>query len=133
MPAMTAVPAHADPHAAFPTGDITAYRIDEPDDLVPGHARIVYAGKSTGHREHIAVTDAARLHLDAHLAWPRCRNVTLDDFEGGIGLGNLDYFHSRHQISPSNRLKFFQPLDIPTLVSLHGTHNPTEVMYVFKI
>src|SRR5450755_65432 len=100
MPAVTAVPAHTDPHAFFPVGHIRPDRIDDAHHLMAGYARILDAGKSTGDREHVAVAYAAGLNLDAHLARLRVRDVALDDLESGIGLGDLNGFHSRHKGFP---------------------------------
>ena len=96
MSAMTAMPTHADPHAFFPVRYIGPHRIYAAHHLVAGHPRILDAGEGTGHGKHVAVADTAGLHLDAHLARFRFRDIVLDDFETGIWSGNLYGFHSRN-------------------------------------
>ena len=97
MPAVTAVPAYTDPHAHFPIRYICSHCIDYSHDLMARDTRILDAGKATGDGEHVAVTYAAGLNLDAHLARLRFRDVALDDFKIGIRPGKLDDFHSRHK------------------------------------
>src|SRR5580704_11327271 len=96
MPAMTAVPAYADAHALFPIRHVRPDSVDDTHHLVAWNARILYAGNCADHGEHVAMADAAGLHLDAHLARLRLGDVTLDDFEAGIGLGDLNGFHAWH-------------------------------------
>ena len=62
----------------------------------PGTRGYSDAGKSAGDGEHVAVTDAARLHFDAHLARCWSGTVALDELELGIGLGDLNGFHTLH-------------------------------------
>jgi hypothetical protein len=46
--------------------------------------------------QRVAMTDATRLNLNAHLPLGRFRDFTLDEFKGAIGFGNLDNTHLRH-------------------------------------
>jgi hypothetical protein len=93
---MTSVPADANAHALFPVRHVCPDGVDDAYHLMARYARVLYAGKYTGHCEHVAMTDTASLHLDAHLPRLRIGHVTLDDFEDGIRLGNLGDFHARH-------------------------------------
>jgi hypothetical protein len=93
---MAAVPAYANTHAQLPIGHVRPDGVDETHHLMTRNARISYGGNCTDHGEHVAVADAAGLNLDAHLARLGLGYVALDDFESGIGLGNLNGFHPRH-------------------------------------
>jgi hypothetical protein len=100
MSAITAMPAHPNPHAYLPVGYIGSHGIDDAHHLVPGHARILNARDGASDREHVAVAYTAGLHFDAHLALFWFWNVALDDLKIGVGLGDLDDFHSRHKGLP---------------------------------
>src|ERR1700736_4421433 len=105
MPAMTTMPTHADAHAVFPVRDIRPHGIDDAHHFVARHPWILDAGKCAGDGEHVAVADAAGLHFDAHLAPLGIGYVTFDDFERGIGLSNLNSFHTFHAIPHEDRSK----------------------------
>src|SRR6202041_3958526 len=96
MPTMTAVPAHADPHTHLPVRHVRPHGVDDAHHLVARHARVLNAGECADDGEHIAVADAARLHLDPHLPRLRIGYVPLDDFEVSVGLGYLNCLHSLH-------------------------------------
>src|ERR1700722_224378 len=96
MPAMTAVPAHAGAHTHFPVRHVCPHGVNDAHDFVTRHPGILNAGKCAGDGEHVAVADAARLHLDPDLPWLRIGHIPLDDFKTGIGLGYLNDLHSLH-------------------------------------
>jgi hypothetical protein len=91
---MTTVPAHAGAHALLPVRHVCTHGVDDAHHLVPGHSGVLNARKCAGDREHVAVADAARLHLDAYLPRSRLGYVTLDDFELTTGLGDLNDLHT---------------------------------------
>ncbi len=93
MAAMTAMPTHADTHPFLPIRHVRAHSVDEAHHLVAGHAGILNAGNRAHDRQHVAVTNTAGLHLDAHLPRLRLRHVALDNFKSGIGFRNLRNFH----------------------------------------
>ena len=63
--------------ANFPSRNIRADGVDNPDYLVAGNTRILNAWKQAILGHGIAVADSARLHLDA--------------YRTGFGLGNLQF------------------------------------------
>lgn len=97
MSTVAAMPADADPHAELPFRYLGTDGVDDSHNFMTGYAWKLYAGKSPGHREHVAVAHPACLHFDAYLARLGVRDVTLHDFESGIGFPNLNDFHSRHE------------------------------------
>jgi hypothetical protein len=94
-----AEPTYADAVADLPAFHAVAQRIHHARDFVPGNARILNTGKQSLLREHIAVTDAAGLHLQAHIAPAGLRNFAFDDFKRPVGFGNLHYAHLCHDSS----------------------------------
>src|SRR4030095_14565420 len=65
---MAAVPADTDALSLLPAGDTDAHFIEDADDFVPGHARILDTGPLAFLREHVAVTDATGRDLDPHVS-----------------------------------------------------------------
>jgi hypothetical protein len=59
-------PAYADALTFLPFRDVAADRIDASRDFMTRHTRILKPGPQTLFDDHIAVANAARLHLDAH-------------------------------------------------------------------
>jgi len=49
--------------------------------------------------EFIAMTNAARVNLDAYLPGARLGAIALDDFESTTGFGDLGNFHTGHDFS----------------------------------
>src|SRR5277367_1194110 len=96
MPAMTAMPAHADAHALLPVRYVCPDRIDDAHDLVARNPRVLDAGKSAGDGKHVAMADSAGLYFDADLARLGIGYVPLDHLEIGVGLGYLSGLHSLH-------------------------------------
>src|SRR6202035_4236545 len=68
VPAVAAVPPHADAVALVPIDDALADCIDRSGDLVPGHARKRNAGPEVLDGDRVAVTDSAGLDADAYVA-----------------------------------------------------------------
>src|SRR5690606_28546611 len=94
VPAMAAMPAHTHAHAFLPIGHILTHCIDDADDFVSRDTRILNAGKQACDREHVAMADPARLYFDAHVSRLDVRQIAFNDFERGIGLGDLNSFHT---------------------------------------
>jgi hypothetical protein len=76
--AIAAVPANADALANGPSVDAPAGGIDEANDLVARHARIMDVREQAFLRYAVAVADAAGLYLDPHLVGRGFRNVAFD-------------------------------------------------------
>lgn len=66
--AIVAEPADPDPLADAPGRYLGADGVDAARDLVTWHDRIGNAGKGAIHRKGVAMTNAAGLDLNAHLA-----------------------------------------------------------------
>src|SRR5208337_2752650 len=84
MPAIAAgaaKPSDAGPVADLEALDAKAERVDDPHDLVPGHARVLDKREQLLDGHGIAVADAAGDDPDAKLLGPRLRQVALDGFE----------------------------------------------------
>src|SRR5450631_1432971 len=79
--ATAAEPAHTHALADFPAFYAFAQRVNHAGGFVPRHAGIGDAGPQSFLCQHVAVAHAAGLHLDAHVARPRVRNVALDNFK----------------------------------------------------
>jgi hypothetical protein len=90
---MAAMPTHSNTHPLFPIRHVRAHSVDETHDFVARHPGIFNTRNRARHREHVAVADAASLHLDAYLPGLRLGYRTLDDFEAGVGFGNLGNLH----------------------------------------
>src|SRR5512132_519975 len=98
--AMAAEPADTDTRAHRPADDAAADRVNHPGDLVPRHDRIWHGGKQPLLGDRIAVTDATRLHFDAHFPRPGLRQFPLDQLEGAAFLSHLDNAYLRHHDLP---------------------------------
>src|SRR5262249_8611359 len=73
------MPADADALADLPTcRDVLTSGVDHANHFVPWDARKRDPGPLAFRGHHVAVADAAGLHLDPHGAWPRLGNGTLD-------------------------------------------------------
>jgi hypothetical protein len=94
---MTSMPADADALAGFELCHACAHGIENADDFVAGHTRILDAGHMTFLCERIAMADAAGLDFDPHLAGTRLGNFAFNDFKRPAGTGNLDSTHFRHK------------------------------------
>ena len=66
----------------------------------PGHARILDARPMAFLREHVAVTDAARLHAYANFPRARLRHLTFNQLNRPARPRHLRCFHCRHDDSP---------------------------------
>ena len=75
------------------SGTMGAEFIDYSGDFVSGNAWILNAGPLAFFGEHVAVANAASLHLDAHLSCARRGNFAFDDLEIGSRLGNFRRLH----------------------------------------
>jgi len=62
---LPAVPADTDALSQLPRRDARAQLIDYAGDFVPGNARILNARQGAIFREHVAMTNAARLNFDS--------------------------------------------------------------------
>src|SRR5580693_736216 len=126
MPAMTAVPTHADAHASLPVRHVRPNGIDDAHHLMAWDTRVLYAGESAGDGEHVGMADTACLHLDAHLAGFGIGNISLDDFESGIGLGCLNDFHTRHGGSSGSSRSMLTHAT-HSLLSMRRNNNPATL------
>src|SRR6185312_10051695 len=97
---VAAVPADADPLADLPAAHAGADRVDDAGDLVAGDARILEARELASDDERVAMTDAARLDLDAHGAAARRRNVALRSLQRPVRARHLHCSHLRHAAPP---------------------------------
>ena len=95
MSAVTAMPAHSDPLAQRPSGDVWTDRIDDSRNLVPRNARILEAGPGSLLGKRVAVADAAGLDFDAHRTRAGPRDFALDEFQGAIRADDLYDAHRR--------------------------------------
>src|SRR5262249_42765519 len=75
---VAAAPADAHPLAGLPAAHAGADRVDDAGDLVARHARILDTGERAIDDPRVAMTDAARLDLDAYAVASRHRNLALD-------------------------------------------------------
>jgi hypothetical protein len=75
---MAAMPADANALPFLPCGDVVADGIDASGDFMPWHAGILQPRPETVLDKHVAVANAARLDLHAHVPSVRLRNNTLD-------------------------------------------------------
>jgi hypothetical protein len=89
------MPTHSNTHPLFPIRHVRANSIDEAYDFVAGYPGIFDTRNRARHREQVAVAHAASLYLDAYLPGLRLGYRTLDDFEAGVGFGDLGNFHGR--------------------------------------
>src|SRR5215469_12189419 len=90
-----AMPADADPLSLLPQRDIGADLVDASGNLVTWHARILNSWPQAFFYQHVAVADAARVHLDTNLPAPRLRDRTLDNFKISTGFADLNRYHRR--------------------------------------
>jgi hypothetical protein len=96
--------ADTDPLADLPTANAGSHRVNAPDDFVAGNTRISDARETSLDRRGIRVTDAARLHANAHLVVagilkrpPHFSELSrLAYLDGFVG---LTHFRSSHSIS----------------------------------
>src|SRR5215216_5004775 len=93
---VTAVPADADALPLCPSGNTRAHLIYTADDFVSRDAWVLNAGQRAFFREHVAVADAAGLHLDEHVPDTRLRDLALDDLEICPRRRNLRHLHRRY-------------------------------------
>ena len=93
---MPAMPAHPDALAVFPPGDAAAARIDPPRDFMARHTRILKPGPQALFNEHIAVANAARLHLHAHLSSAGLTDVAFYQFPVSAWFADLRRLHFVH-------------------------------------
>ena len=93
--AIAAEPADSHPLANLPGGDAGPDRVDAARYLVAWDDRVFDARKRARDGEDVAVADAARLDLDAHLAGAWLGHWPLYQLKGGVGLGNLDSTHGK--------------------------------------
>ncbi len=96
LKAVAAVPADPGAIAGLPRRHVRAHRVDAPGDLVAWDAGQGETREGAGLYEGIAVTDAARLDLDADLSGAWLGDFALDQLEHAPGFGHLDGLHLRH-------------------------------------
>jgi hypothetical protein len=99
--AICAEPSDADPLSCLPPWHVGADRVDDAGDLVSGHARIGDAWPVSFFCQRIAVTQAARLHLDTDFARTRLRNRPVDHLKPTAGPAYLHCAHGRRHTSSS--------------------------------
>jgi hypothetical protein len=93
---VASVPAHADTLAQLPRGDARTYFIDYAGYFVSGNAGILNPWQQPFFGQHVAVADAASLHLDADLPCSGLGNLALDQLEIRPGFWNHSYLHCCH-------------------------------------
>src|SRR5205814_10324736 len=91
--AVAAVPADTCPVAPLPLRHVGADLVDPSGDLVAGNARQLETRLGPHPDQRVAVTDAARFHLDADLVRRRLRQPALDELEGTAGFRHLHRSH----------------------------------------
>jgi hypothetical protein len=91
---MTAMPADAYTLARPPLVHAGSDGIDDANNFMAGHARILQSGPVAFLYERIAVADATSLYLDPHLTGSRLLDFSLDNFEWTTRAGNLCNAHS---------------------------------------
>jgi hypothetical protein len=94
--AVPAVPAHTDALTRRVIADPGTDRIHAPRDLVARNSRQREARIQRVLHHRVAVTDATRLYLDAHLPRARLGNITFHQLECAASLRNLNRSHFRH-------------------------------------
>src|SRR6266481_5452952 len=93
---LPSMPAHTHALAYLPSSHTGANFIDYASDFVSRNPRILNSRPEAFLHKHIAMTNAASLHLDAYFSCTRVRNLTLDNFEIAAWLRNLCHFHWRY-------------------------------------
>ena len=88
------MPADTNPLSLLPFGNTCTQFIDDASHFVSWHARILNA-RPPFFCEHVAVTDSARLYLDAYVPLQRLRNFTLNELEIPSRFLNLRHLHQR--------------------------------------
>jgi hypothetical protein len=94
--ARSAEPADAGPVADAETLDAGSKRVDDPNDLVPGNARILDEREQLLDRHGITVADAAGEHPEADLLRTRLGQVSLDHLQRSAFFRNDHRAHLRH-------------------------------------
>src|SRR5260370_26700345 len=90
---LPSMPAYTHALAYLPSTHTGANFINYASDFVSRNPRILNSRPEAFFHKHIAMTNAASLHLDAYFSCTRVRNLTLDNFEIAAWLRNLCYFH----------------------------------------
>src|SRR2546425_9476384 len=90
---LTAMPAHSHALALLPFGYTGAQLVDHPHDFVPRNTGVLNPRPSSFFDEHVAVTDPAGLHFDAHVSRAWLRHLSLDDLEISSWFANLCCLH----------------------------------------
>jgi len=87
------MPANSRALTNFPLRNSFADRVNDSDDLMPGHARILKPGPDSFLHNRVTVANAARLHFDPHpIAW-RFGNRPFNNFKRPFCTGDLGYTH----------------------------------------
>ena len=102
MPAVSAVPADADPLARGPSGNARTDCIDDSRNLMSGNPRILHWPHSL-FGQKVAVANAARLYFDTHGSGTGLGDPALDEFKRASRPGDLHGSHRFH-ITYSNRI-----------------------------
>jgi hypothetical protein len=95
LEAVSAVPSHADSLPGLPQSHVGADRVDTSGNFVARDSGILETRPEPFLHQRIAVTNAARLDLDAHLTAGGLGDWALDDFEISTGFADLHCFHRR--------------------------------------
>jgi hypothetical protein len=90
---MPAVPTNAHALTGFPLRHVSPHCVNAARNFVSGHPRILNARKVPFFHQHIAMTNAARFDLNAHLAASGLRNGAVNEFEISTGFTDLNGFH----------------------------------------
>src|SRR5579871_2681496 len=94
-PVLLPVPAHADTFALLPMLHPRTYLVDHADYLVARNAWVGNARQQAVFGDHVAMADAAGLHLDTYLSRPRLGHLSLHNLEICSWLANLRHLHRR--------------------------------------
>ena len=96
LEAMSTVPPDTDTLTVLPASDTATERIDPPGDFMARHTGILNPGPETFFDEHVAVANAARLHLHANLSRARLRDVAFYQFPISAWFADLRRLHCIH-------------------------------------
>src|SRR5262245_35689319 len=90
---VSTVPTDANALTRFPGGDTAADCIETSRDLMTWHTRVLESWPPTFFHKHVAMANAAHLHLHPHLSGTGLRNVALDELPFATRFANLRQFH----------------------------------------
>jgi hypothetical protein len=115
---MPSVPSHTDPLAQHPLTHVRTYRIDDPDNFMARHTRVLDPRPQTLLSKNIAVTDSAGLHLNQNM--PHCGTwyLSLHELQRSSRLPYVHCFHRSHaavsfQLTPIGEIVWVVYMCIP--------------------